>query len=134
MTLKGPFLLWTPCLYISNMGDNEEEYKFSVEEQMEDYVDVDIGVGGDVVDDDDDDDDDDEDFQLKSRGKTVGGAEDHLGSFFIALPLIRKGYRNITLQVDDVMIVMKLRMIMVLMMILLRIMMTRCTDNLWVSK
>ena len=40
MTLKGPFLLWTPCLYISNMGDNEEEYKFSVEEQMEDYVDV----------------------------------------------------------------------------------------------
>jgi len=37
-------------------------------------------------------------FRLKSRGKTVGGAEDHLGSFFIALPLIRKGYRNITLQ------------------------------------
>ena len=40
------------------------------------------------------------DFQLKSRGRTVGGAEDHLGSFFIALPLIRKGYRNITLQVN----------------------------------
>ena len=129
MTLKGPFLLWTPCLYISNMGDNEEEYKFSVEEQMEDYVDVDIAVGVDV-----DFVDVVVDFQLKSRGKTVGGAEDHLGSFFIALPLIRKGYRNITLQVDDVMIVMKLRMIMVLMMILLRIMMTRCTDNLWVSK
>jgi len=34
-------------------------------------------------------------FRLKSRGKTV---ENHLGSFFIAFPLIRKGYRNITLQ------------------------------------
>jgi len=34
-------------------------------------------------------------FRLKSRGKSV---ENHLGSFFIAFPLIRKGYRNITLQ------------------------------------
>ena len=39
-------------------------------------------------------------FQLKSQGKTVGSAENHLGSFFIAFPLIRKGYRNITLQVQ----------------------------------
>ena len=72
----------------------------------------------------------DNDFQLKSRGKTVGGAEDHLGSFFIALPLIRKGYRNITLQVEDMMIVVKLMMTMLLMMMLLRNMMTGCTDNL----
>ena len=42
-------------------------------------------------------DNDQSNFQLKSRGKT---AENHLGSFFIAFPLIRKGYRNITLQVQ----------------------------------
>lgn len=28
----------------------------------------------------------------------VGGLDDHLGSFAIAVPLMRKGYRNITLQ------------------------------------
>jgi len=37
-------------------------------------------------------------FKLKSKGKAVGGAENHLGSFFIAFPLLRKGFRNITLQ------------------------------------
>ena len=38
--------------------------------------------------------------QLKSKAKTVGGQDDHLGSFSVALPLMRKGYRNITLQVE----------------------------------
>jgi len=41
-------------------------------------------------------------FKVKSKARIVGGAstgiDDHLGSFAIALPMIRKGYRNIGLQ------------------------------------
>ena len=35
---------------------------------------------------------------MKAKAKTVGGQDDHLGSFSIALPMMRIGYRNITLQ------------------------------------
>ena len=37
-------------------------------------------------------------FQVKAKAKTVGGQDDHLGSYAIAVPMMRKGYRNITLQ------------------------------------
>jgi len=40
-------------------------------------------------------------FKVKAKAKTVGGADDHLGSYAIALPMMRKGYRNITLQSYD---------------------------------
>ena len=40
-----------------------------------------------------------ETFQVKSRAKV--GEDDYLGSYFIALSLIRKGYRNISLENYD---------------------------------
>ena len=39
-------------------------------------------------------------LQVKSRVKSVGGRDEHLGSCCVALPLVRKGFRNITLQVN----------------------------------
>eukprot|EP00092_Neocalanus_flemingeri_P024885 GFUD01026985.1.p1 GENE.GFUD01026985.1~~GFUD01026985.1.p1 ORF type:complete len:650 (+),score=151.93 GFUD01026985.1:38-1951(+) len=40
-------------------------------------------------------------FKVKSKAKNVGGQDDHLGSFTIAIPMMRRGYRNITLQNYD---------------------------------
>ena len=40
-------------------------------------------------------------LQVKSKTKIVGGQDDHLGSYIIALPLMRKGYRNISLENYD---------------------------------
>jgi len=40
-------------------------------------------------------------FKVKSKTKIVGGQDDHLGSYIIALPLMRKGYRNISLENYD---------------------------------
>jgi len=40
-------------------------------------------------------------LKVKSKAKIVGGQDDHLGSFTIAIPMMRRGYRNITLQNYD---------------------------------
>ena len=40
-------------------------------------------------------------FKVKSRAKSVGGTDDHLGSFAVALPMVRRGYRNVLLEGYD---------------------------------